>query len=100
MKQTTDILVKPLITEKSNRLTEKLTQYSFVVTMKANKLEIKKAVESMYGISVEDVSTMRMPGKNKTRYTNNGLAKGMKSAYKKAIVTCKEGDTIDFYGSI
>jgi large subunit ribosomal protein L23 len=100
MKQTTDILVKPLITEKSNRLTEKLTQYSFVVTMKANKLEIKKAVESMYGISVEDVSTMRMPGKNKTRYTNKGLAKGMKSPYKKAVVTCKAGDTIDFYGSI
>lgn len=100
MKQLTDILVKPLITEKTNKLSEKLAQYAFVVDMKANKLQIKKAVESMFSVTVEDVSTMRMPGKNKTRFTNKGLAKGMKSPFKKAIITCKEGDVIDFYGNI
>jgi large subunit ribosomal protein L23 len=68
--------------------------------MKADKTQIKKAVETMYGVSVDEISTLRMPAKDKTKFTNKGLSKGTKSAYKKAVVTCKEGQTIDFYGNI
>lgn len=100
MKTLSDVLVKPIVTEKSNRLSEKLNQYTFIVAYKSNKLEIKKAIEGLYSVTVEDVSTMRMPGKNKSRFTTKGMTKGMKSSYKKAIVTCKQGDTIDFYGNI
>lgn len=100
MKHITDVLVKPLITEKTNKSTEKLGRYSFVVTMDAEKPQIKKAIETMYNVNVETISTLRMPGKDKTKFTNKGLSKGMKSAYKKAIVTCKEGQSIDFYGNI
>ncbi len=100
MKHITDVLVKPLITEKSNQKSEKLGRFTFVVAFKSSKEQIKAAVEAMYGVHVNDVNTLRMPGKNKTRYTNKGLAKGMKSPYKKAVVTCVEGETIDFYGNI
>jgi len=100
MKYITDVLVKPLITEKTNKSSEKLGQYSFIVDMKANKDQIKKAIEVMYNVSVAEISTLRMPGKDKTKFTNKGLSKGMKSAYKKAVVTCKDNQQIDFYGNI
>lgn len=100
MKHITDVLVKPLITEKTNKSSEKLGQFSFVVDMKADKDQIKKAIETMYNVSVANISTLRMPAKDKTKFTNKGLSKGTKSAYKKAVVTCKEGQTIDFYGNI
>jgi large subunit ribosomal protein L23 len=79
MKYITDVLVKPLITEKTNKSSEKLGQYSFIVDMKANKDQIKKAIEVMYNVSVAEISTLRMPGKDKTKFTNKGLSKGMKS---------------------
>lgn len=97
---TTDILIRPLITEKMTRLTEKLGQYGFVVDKGANKLQIKEAVEQMYGVTVKDVRTMILPAKATSRYTKGGLVRGRKAAYKKAIVTLVEGDAIDFYSEI
>jgi len=93
-------IVKPLVTEKMNNITEKLNRFGFVVRPEANKLEIKKEVESLYNVTVVDVNTMRYAGKNKSRYTKSGLICGRGNAYKKAIVTLKEGDTIDFYSNI
>ena len=96
----TDILVKPILTEKANLQQEKLRRYAFRVNKKANKLEIKRAVEDMYGVSVTDVNTVIVPGKNKTRFTKAGYIKGQKPSYKKAFVTVAEGETIDLYANI
>ncbi len=93
-------IVKPLVTEKMTGISEKLNQFAFVVLPSANKLEIKAEVEALYNVSVIGVSTMNYSGKNKSRYTKAGLLKGRTNAYKKAIVTLKEGDTIDFYSNI
>lgn len=95
-----DILIKPIITEKMTDLTEKLNRYAFVTNRKANKLEIKKAVEEMYGVSVKSVNTMTMPGKFKRRNTKSGVITGQTNAYKKAIVTISDGETIDFYSNV
>jgi large subunit ribosomal protein L23 len=95
-----DVLVKPILTEKANSQQDKLRRYAFRVDRKANKLEIKKAVEDFYGVTVVDVNTAVVPGKNKTRFTKAGYVQGRKPAYKKAMVTVKEGDTIDLYASI
>jgi large subunit ribosomal protein L23 len=94
------ILIKPLITEKSEMLSENLNQYSFIVDKKSNKIEIKKAVEEMYRVSVESVNTMVMPGKLKNRSTRSGLLRGRVSSYKKAVVKLSEGEEIDFFGDI
>lgn len=94
-----NVLIKPLVTEKVSALNEK-GQYGFVVNPRANKVEIKKAVEKMYGVTVEAVNTMRYPGKDKTRYTKTRIIEGRSSAYKKAIVTVAEGEVIDFYSGI
>lgn len=95
------IIVKPLVTEKMTALTEKFNnRYGFVVLPEANKIEIKKAVEELYNVTVVKVNTIRYSGKNKSRYTKTGIVKGRTNAYKKAIVTLKEGDTIDFYSNI
>ena len=75
-------------------------KYGFIVKPEANKLEIKKEIESLYKVTVLDVNTMRYAGKRQARYTKAGLVKGQKNAFKKAIVTLKEGDTIDFYSNI
>ncbi len=95
-----EVLVRPLITEKSENLSEALTQYSFVVNRKANKIEIRQAVEAMYNVTVEAVNTAIMPGKSKVRNTKSGIQRGRKSSYKKAIVTLSEGEEIDFFGDI
>jgi large subunit ribosomal protein L23 len=93
-------IIKPLVTEQMTGITEKLNKYGFVVRPKANKIEIKKEVEAMYNVTVLDVNTMRYAGKAKSRYTKTGLVKGRDNAFKKAIVTLKKGDTIDFYSNI
>jgi len=98
MKQS-DILIKPILSEKANKISEKQNRYSFVVDKKANKLEIKKAVEQFYGVQVSEVNTIIMPSKAKAKYTKAGFIVGRKSAKKKAIVTIAEGETIDIYGS-
>lgn len=95
-----NILIKPLITEKSESLSEKLNKYCFKVDKKANKIEIKKAVESLYNVAVESVNTMIVPGKTKSRSTKSGVLRGRKPAYKKAYVTLAEGEEIDFFGEI
>ena len=94
------IIVKPLVTEKMTAITEKLNRFGFVVRPGANKLEIKKEVEALYNVTVVSVNTMNYSGKNKSRYTRSGIINGRTNAYKKAIVTLKEGDTIDFYSNI
>lgn len=93
------VLVKPLITEKVSSLNEN-GKYGFVVEKSANKVEIKKEVEKMYGVNVEKVSTMIQPGKSKKRYAKSRVITGTTPSYKKAIVTLAEGEVIDFYGSI
>ncbi len=111
-------IIKPLVTEKMTKLTEKSSvektykvkgqertkkaeaRYGFIVRPEANKLEIKNEVESLYNVTVLDVNTIRYAGKRMSRYTRKGLVKGQKNAYKKAIVTLKEGDSIDFYSNI
>ncbi|HEY5462952.1 MAG TPA: 50S ribosomal protein L23 [Hanamia sp.] len=98
--KSSDVLIKPVLSEKVNKLSEKYNRYTFIVNRKANKLEIKKAVEEFYGISVEDVNTITMPSKVKQRNTKAGLLTGRKPAKKKAIVTVAKGDTIDLYSNI
>ena len=95
-----NILIKPLITEKAEKISEKGNQYSFVVDKKANKLEIKKAVEEMYKVSITDVNTLVMPAKVKSRSSRSGVVQGRKSSFKKAIVTVVKGEEIDFFGDL
>lgn len=95
-----EILLKPIITEKMTSVGEKHNRYGFVVSKKANKIQIKDAVEKMYGVSVDGVNTMNYKGKIKTRYTKGGMVVGNTGDVKKAIVTLNEGDSIDFYSNI
>lgn len=95
-----NIIIKPVITEKMTNLGEKLNRYGFIVHKRANKLQIKKAVENLYGVDVDSVNTMNYSGKKKSRFTKSGAITGRTSAYKKAIVTLAEGETIDFYSNI
>jgi large subunit ribosomal protein L23 len=94
-------IIKPLVTEKMTNITEKRpNRFGFIVSPEANKLQIKKEVEDLYNVTVEKVNTMRYAGKRSSRYTKSGLISGQKASFKKAIVTLKEGDTIDFYSNI
>jgi large subunit ribosomal protein L23 len=94
-----DVLVKPILSEKANQLSEKRRVYSFKVARMANKLEIKKAVEDFYGVTVEEVRTAVAPAKTKSRMTIAGVISGRKPGYKKAFVTVGENDTIDLYAN-
>ena len=93
-------IIKPLVSEKANALTEKLNQFSFVVRPEANKLQIKAEIEALYNVNVVSVNTVKYAGKTKSRYTKAGLVCGRSNAFKKAIVTLKEGESIDFYSNI
>lgn len=93
------VLVKPLVTEKISALNEE-GRYGFVVSIKANKIEIKKAVETTYGVTVESVNTMRYSGRKKSRYTKSGVISGRTPSYKKAVVKVADGDVIDFYSGV
>ena len=111
-------IIKPLVTEKMTKITDKSSveksykvkgetrtkkaeaRYGFIVKPEANKLEIKKEVEGLYNVTVIDVNTLNYAGKRQSRCTRKGLVNGQKNAFKKAIVTLKEGDTIDFYSNI
>ena len=95
-----EVLKKPLLTEKVSQLTEKLNRYAFKVDHRANKIQIKGAIEAMYGVSITAVNTMKYMGKLKSRNTKAGAVTGRAAAYKKAIVTLKDGETIDFYSNI
>ena len=93
-------IIKPIITEKVTKDGELFNRFGFVVAKKANKVEIKKAVEKAYGVSVLDVNTMIYRADRSTKFTKSGMITGKTSAYKKAIVELKEGDNIDFYSNI
>lgn len=93
-------MIKPIITEKMTEAGDDFNQYGFVVSKKANKIQIRNAVEEMYGVTVESVNTMRYRGKSRSRYTRAGIIKGKENSFKKAVVTLAEGDTIDFYSNI
>ncbi len=94
------IIIKPIVTEKVTKESELSNRYGFVVAKKANKVEIKKAVEAAYGVNVLAVNTMNVRPDRSTKYTKSGLISGKTSAYKKAIVQVQEGETIDFYNNI
>lgn len=94
------ILIKPIITEKMTGQSEKLGVYGFVVSPTANKIQIKQAVEEAYGVNVDEVRTMKYIGKIKSRNTRSGVTRGIAGRCKKAIVSLKKGETIDFYSSI
>ena len=94
-------IIKPLVTEKMTNITEKQSnRFGFIVRPEANKLQIKAEVEELYHVTVVDVNTSRYAGKRQSRYTRHGLVEGQKNTFKKAIVTLKEGETIDFYSNI
>ena len=95
-----DIIVRPVVTEKMNSQADGLKKYGFIVDKKANKVQIKKAVENLYGVTVESVNTMFYAGKRKSRFTRTGYVSGRQNAFKKAVITLREGDTIDFYSNI
>ena len=94
------IIIKPIITEKITKEGEVFNRFGFVVDKKANKVQIKKAVEATYGISVVSVNTMNYRADRTTKYTKSGLISGKTNSYKKAIVQVQEGETIDFYNNI
>ncbi len=94
------ILIKPIITEKATNDSELHNRYAFVVNKKANKVEIKKAVETAYNVSVQAVRTLNYPVKRSTKYTKNGIVASKIGSYKKAIVQIAEGENIDFYSNI
>ncbi len=94
------IIIKPLVTEKMTALTEAQNRFGFIVRPEANKLEIKREIEALYNVTVVEINTMRYSGKSKVRYTKAGIISGKSNAFKKAIVTLKEGESIDFYSNI
>jgi large subunit ribosomal protein L23 len=94
-----EILIKPLVTEKMTGQNEK-GYFGFVVDKDANKVQIRKAVEKMYGVKVLDVNTAVLPGKKKTRYSKARVVAGHSGSFKKAFVKLADGEMIDFYSGI
>ncbi len=94
------IIIRPIITEKMTANSEKFNRFGFVVDSNANKIEIKNAIEKMYGVTVQAVKTMNYLGKVKSRNTKAGIVVGRVNKHKKAVVSLKQGETIDFYSSI
>ncbi|MDR1371139.1 MAG: 50S ribosomal protein L23 [Dysgonamonadaceae bacterium] len=95
------IIIKPVVTEKQTAISEKKSnRVGFRVSPDANKLEIKAAIEALYNVTVIQVNTMNYGGKRKSRYTKSGVVNGKEASFKKAIVTLKEGETIDFFSNI
>lgn len=94
------ILIKPIITEKANNNSEIHNRFSFIVHKNANKLQIKSAIESTYGVSISSVKTLNYPTQKSVKYTKKGIVTGVKGGFKKAIVQLAEGDSIDFYNNL
>ncbi|MCK4922841.1 MAG: 50S ribosomal protein L23 [Bacteroidales bacterium] len=95
-----DILIKPIVTEKFTKQGEDMNRFGFLVNKKANKVQIKLAVEEMYSVKVTSVNTMIYGGKKKSRNTKGGVITGKTASTKRAIITLAEGETIDFYSNI
>lgn len=96
----TEVLIRPIVTEKLTAMGDKLNRYGFIVVKRANKLEVKKAVEELYGVSVAAVNTVNYAGKLKSRSTKSGVITGQKNSFKKAYISLAEGEKIDFYSNI
>ena len=94
------ILIKPVITEKATADSEMNNRFTFVVSNKANKIQIKNSIESAYGVSVTKVRTMNVRPDRKTKFTKSGMITGKTNAYKKAVVQVAEGETIDLYSNL
>ncbi|MFB9077413.1 50S ribosomal protein L23 [Flavobacterium procerum] len=94
------IIIRPIVTEKVTKESEVLNRFGFIVDRKANKIEIKKAVEATYGVTIVSVNTMNVRPDRTTKYTKSGLISGKTNAVKKAFVQVQEGETIDFYNNI
>ena len=94
------IIIRPIVTEKATKESEVLNRFGFVVDKKANKVQIKQAVEAAYGVTILSVNTMNVRPDRTTKYTKSGLISGKTNAIKKAIVQVQEGETIDFYNNI
>jgi len=95
-----NILVKPLITEKMTEATERENKYGFIVDFRANKIEIANAIKNKFEVDVVAVNTIRYKGKMKTQFTRRGRFSGKTPQYKKAIITLKEGQTIDLFEEV
>jgi len=95
-----NILIKPLVTEKITELMERENKYGFIVDYKTNKIEIAKAIEKKFNIDVVSVNTIRYKGKTKTQFTKRGRFTGKTPRYKKAIITVKEGQTLDLFDEV
>ena len=95
-----EIIFKPVVTEKMTANTEKSNRFGFLVNGNANKIQVKEAIEKLYNVTVTDVNTMNYSGKKKSRNTKSGVVSGVTNSFKKAIVSVKQGDTIDFYSNI
>jgi len=91
------ILIKPVVSEKAEILSDSQTQYTFIVAKDANKIEVRIAIEERYGVTVERVNTLNMPGKTKNRTTKSGIIRGQVPAFKKAIITLSDGEELDLY---
>jgi len=94
------IIIKPIITEKITKQGELFNRFGFVVDRKANKIQIRNAVEAAYGVNVIAINTMNVRPNRSTKYTKSGIINGKSNAYKKAIVQVQDGETIDFYNNI
>lgn len=92
--------ITPIVTEKATQLTDKLNRYTFRVSPEASKRQIQDMIQQLYGVKVVAVNTMVVRGKNKSRYTRTGIIKGSTPAYKKAVITLADGESIDFYSNI
>ncbi len=95
-----EIMIEPIVTEKATVLTDKLNRYTFRVSPDANKFQIQDLVEKLYGVKVVAVNTMNVRSKNKARYTKSGLLRGKTAAWKKAVITVADGQTIDYYSNL
>jgi len=94
------IIMKPVITEKMTAKSKSLNQFGFIVDKRANKIQIKLEVKDLYGVEVLSVNTMNYSGKSKSRFTKSGVITGKTRAFKKAVVTLAEGESIDFFSNI
>ncbi len=94
------IQIIPIVTEKANAISEKTNRFSFKVSPEATKPQIIDAVEKLYDVKVVGISTMNYDGKQKRRFTRSGVLRGKVAAFKKAVVTIAEGQSIDFYSNI
>lgn len=95
-----DILIRPIVTEKMTLQADKLNRYAVIVEKSANKLQIKKAIQDMYGVTVTAVNTQRYMGKFKSRFTKTGVISGRTNSFKKAIITLSKDEKIDFFSNI